>query len=146
MTTWSNASMTGFEGTEFRILWDGGDDSTNMPGWSQQSYVVENHIAGSNTTEIDAMGLGPFRRSFRLMTQDKFRMAALRLLQQTSGRLRIPAAMSDLVDADVIEELFAGILYATIDNVLLESLSEFQINVNGECYAVAVFVKEPADG
>lgn len=145
-TTWSPLTMTGFENAEFRILWEGGSDATELPGWSQQSYSIDNHIPGSNITETDAMGLGPYVRSFRVMCADKYAFHALRILQQVEGRLRVPAAMNDLVDDDVTEELFDGDVYATIQNVYFESLTETRIAVDGPCYGLATFKKDPNDG
>lgn len=146
-TIWtSGESMSGFEDAEFRILWETGSDSTELPAWSRQSYVVTNHIPGSDITETDALGSGEWVRSYRAEVEDKYMLATLRGLQQSVGRLRVPAAMNDLVDADVVEEMIAGDLYARIDNVFLKSVTDERISVNGTCSAMLTFTKEPADG
>ncbi len=150
-TNWSPLTMTGFEAVnldpvEFRILWEGGSDSTELPTWSQQSYTVDNHLPGSDITETDSLGMGPYQRSFRVMCADKYEFYKLRLAQQATGQLRVPAAMNDLVDLDVVEEMFDDDLYATIQNVYFESLTDTRIAVDGPCYGTATFKKDPNDG
>lgn len=144
MTVFAGESLTNFDGVPFRILWDG--EATAMATWSRASIVVENHIPGGNVTEVDMMGFGPWKRAFKLECEDRYVFNQLRALQQTEGTLRVPAAMNDLFDADVSEEMVGtSELYAKIENVLFVRLTDEVIQTDGVCIGTAEFWKDEAD-
>jgi hypothetical protein len=145
MTTFTGESLTSFDGVPFRIMWDA--DAVRMAAWSRTSIVVENHIPGTDDTEIDLMGFTSWKRSFRLELADKYVLRDLRKKQQTEGVLYVPANMNDMVEPDVTEVL-VGIsdVFARIPDVLLMSLTDEQVQVDGLCFATALFCKEAPDG
>lgn len=120
---------------EFGILWDG--DIASMPGWEQPNQSATHHVPGSNTNIIFLMGMGELRRSFRVLCKSKAAYAHLAALQQSTGTLRVPAAMNEL---DVATEVnVSGTLVADIPSVVLEGLSGVRVSVDGAVEVSASF-------
>lgn len=128
-----NATLGAF--VPFSILWDG--EPAAMPGWAQQSYDAEFHVPGSDRNIIQLLGRGAITREFTVLCEDMATYEQLAALQQTTGTLRVPAAMNRLAVAT--ERDLAGDLVADIPDVVLRGLTGELAWVDGSVTALASF-------
>jgi hypothetical protein len=124
----------------FRVLWDG--DLADMLGWEQDAYSASQHIPGSNRNVTFLLGLGPLRRTLRVVCDTQSHYDNLRAMRQTEATLRVYAAMNDLNDADVTEVNLFGTAYAEITDVLLLSTQNVRKAVDGSVVCEATFQRE----
>lgn len=128
-------SSTPGDFVEFSILWDG--DPASMPGWDQPNFAAEFHMPGSNVNVIQLLGLGPLTRSFTVLCENATAYEYLAGLQQTTGTLRVPAAMNRLKVATEVD--YFGAMVADIPDVTLTGLTGELDWTDGPVTALASF-------
>lgn len=146
-TLWRHRTLSGFgdplvpepeRWVSFAILWDG--DDASMPGWSQENQKAEHHVPGSNRNIVFLLGLGALTRTFAVSCASRAAFANLAALQQTTGVLRVPAAMNELSVATEID--LYGQVMADIPDVVLLELSEPRVWGDGDVSAQATFWRD----
>lgn len=129
------ASMTSFAGVSFRVL-RLGQGAAIVNSWEQQAISSEEHVPGSNNTDLFLMGLGPKTATWRIETSSIDDYRALEALQQTSGTLRLPTGTSTEAATEVD---YFGTIWDEIPDVTLMQLARPVVHMGGKVQADATF-------
>lgn len=112
-------SMTSFANVPFRVL-RLGQGAAVINSWQQESVYAEEHVPGSNSTDLFLLGLGPKTATWRIESPSIDDYRDLEALQQTSGTLVLRTGTSTETATEVD---YFGTIYDHISDVTLLRLS-----------------------